>query len=197
MRYGYVRVSTKDQNPARQLALLANSNLDKVYIEKVSGKDFISRHWYIQLKRRILKKDDVLVICSIDRLGRNYEQIIQEWRFLIDKGVAVEVLDMPILNTSQSQLGGLDNRFIADLVLQILAYVSQKERENIKERQKQGIEEAQKRGVRFGRPKKELPDNFKEVIEKYKMHQITHIQAIDLLKISRSKFFRLLKRKEK
>ena len=191
MIYAYARVSTKEQNLDRQIDEFKKLGIEKIVCEKQSGKDFESRKIYQALKKR-LKKDDELVIMSIDRLGRNYEQILDEWRYLSQKNVYIRVLDMPILNT-KNNINGLDSRFISDLVLQILAYVSEKEREKIKERQRQGIESAMAKGVRFGRPKKKLPDNFYEIVSLYKKGSITNIQAVKELEISRSRFFRLIK----
>ena len=147
--YAYARVSTKEQNLDRQLEEL-KKHTDKIYQEKQSGKDFETRIVFQKLKRR-LKQGDTLIICSIDRLGRNYEQILNEWKEITNKGCDIQVLDMPILNTKNG-VAGLDGKFISNLVLQILAYVSQKEREKIKERQKQGIKCAMDKGVKFGRP---------------------------------------------
>ena len=191
MIYAYARVSTKEQNLDRQIDEFKKLGIEKIICEKQSGKDFESRKIYQALKKR-LKKDDELVIMSIDRLGRNYEQILDEWRYLSQKNVYIRVLDMPILNT-KNNINGLDSRFISDLVLQILAYVSEKEREKIKERQRQGIESAMAKGVRFGRPKKKLPDKFYEIVSLYKKGSITNIQAVKELGISRSRFFRLIK----
>lgn len=150
MIYGYARVSTKEQKLDRQLMELNKIGCEKIYQEKQSGKDFESRTVYQQLKRK-LKDGDLLVILSLDRLGRNYQEILDEWESITYKGCDIQVLDMPILNTKNG-VEGLDGKFISNLVLQILAYVSQKEREKIKERQRQGIDSAMARGVKFGRP---------------------------------------------
>ena len=149
MIYAYARVSTKEQNLDRQLEELKKYT-DKIYQEKQSGKDFESRIIYQKMKKK-LSAGDLLIIASLDRLGRNYEQIISEWKDITNKGCDIQVLDMPILNTKNG-VDGLDGKFISNLVLQILAYVSQKEREKIKERQKQGIRIAKEKGVKFGRP---------------------------------------------
>ena len=192
----YMRVSSKEQNLDRQIAEIRKYGKEKniqiaEYQEKQSGKDFETRTVFQKLKRR-LKQGDILIICSIDRLGRNYEQILNEWKDITNKGCDIQVLDMPILNTKNG-VEGLDGKFISNLVLQILAYVSQKEREKIKERQKQGIKCAMDKGVKFGRPKKDLPDNFYEIVSLYKKGFITNIQAVKELGISRSRFFRLIK----
>jgi DNA invertase Pin-like site-specific DNA recombinase len=193
MVYAYLRVSTKEQNLDRQIDEVRKSgiHIDRECHEMQSGKDFKSRRVYQKLKKR-LTWGDTLVICSIDRLGRNYEEILKEWKEITNKGVDIQVLDMPILNTKNG-VEGLDGKFISNLVLQILAYVAQKEREKIKERQRQGIDSAMAKGVRFGRPKKELPENYELVVEQYRNHEITNMQAVKMLGISRANFFRLLK----
>lgn len=194
MIVAYARVSTKEQNLDRQINEFKKLGIEKIVCEKQSGKDFESRKIYQALKKR-LKENDELVISSIDRLGRNYEQILNEWRYLSQKKVYIRVLDMPILNT-KTEINGLDSRFISDLVLQILAYVSEKEREKIKERQRQGIESAMAKGVRFGRPKKRIEStngSVDDVFRAYKLGQITCEKALEYLNISRTQFFRLTK----
>ena len=157
--YGYVRVSTKEQHEDRQIQALvqfgvSNSNL---YIDKQSGKDF-KRPKYQELMEK-LKKGDILVLSSIDRLGRNYSEIQEQWKVLTkEKEVDIVILDMPLLDTRKEN-GDLTGEFIADMVLQILAYVSEIERDNIRTRQREGIVSAKKRGVIFGRPRKKLPTN--------------------------------------
>ena len=150
MIYGYARVSSKEQNLDRQITELNNVGCEKIFQEKQSGKDFESRNIYQKMKKK-LSGGDLLIILSIDRLGRNYQEILDEWKYITNKGCDIQVIDMPILNT-QNGVEGLDGKFISNLVLQILAYVSQKEREKIKERQKQGIKCAMEKGVKFGRP---------------------------------------------
>lgn len=149
---GYARVSTKDQNLDRQIDSLNKIEVDKLFLEKQSGKDFASREVY-QFMKGQLKSGDTLVIASIDRLGRNYDEILVEWQELTNRGVEMQVLDMPMLNTKNG-VNGLDGKFLSNLVLQVLAYVAQKEREKIKERQAEGIKVAKEKGVRFGRPSK-------------------------------------------
>ena len=163
MVYGYARVSTKEQNTARQLEAFKAEHVDRVIEEHGSGKDFENRAEYQKL-RRMLKSGDTLVVMSRDRFGRNYVEIIDEWRYLTKKkGVLIRVLDMPILSQA---VPGLTGQFIADIVLQLLSYVAQSERERIHERQMQGIAAAKARGVRFGRPMStEFPANFAEVAE--------------------------------
>ena len=161
--YGYVRVSSVEQNEDRQMIALENVGVSKrnIFTDKQSGKDF-ERGQYKRLLKK-LKPGDLLYILSIDRLGRNYIEIQEQWRVLTkEKGIDIGVIDMPILDTRKGK--DLMGTFIADLVLQILSFVAQTERENIRSRQAQGIAAAKKRGVKFGRPKKELPTNFKSVI---------------------------------
>lgn len=159
-KYGYVRVSSRDQNPDRQIKALTDYgvNREKVYIDYVSGKDF-NRPEYKDLISRI-NRGDVLVVKSIDRLGRNYDEIIEQWRMICRvKKADIEVLDFPLLNTNQSR-DGLTGVFISDITLQILAYLAETEREFIKSRQAEGIAIAKLRGVKFGADKKTLPESF-------------------------------------
>lgn len=190
--YGYVRVSSLDQNEKRQLdSLLELGILEKnIYIDKQSGKDF-ERPRYKKLKNK-LKKGDLLVIMSIDRLGRNYEEIQYQWRILTkEKEVDIYVVDMPLLDTRNGK--DLMGTFIADLVLQILSFVAQNERENIKKRQLQGIKSAKARGIKFGRPKIILPDNFNEVMDKYKNKHISIDEVLGQYPISKATFYRRLR----
>lgn len=174
--YGYVRVSSTDQNEERQLISLQERNVrrENIYIEKQSGKDFDRP----QYKKMIegLQPGDLLYISSIDRLGRNYEEIQNQWRILTkEKYIDICVLDMPLLDTRNGK--DLMGTFIADLVLQILSFVAQSERENIRKRQAEGIAAAKARGVQFGRPRRELPDNFQEICDKWKKGLITGTEA--------------------
>lgn len=190
--FGYVRVSSLDQNEKRQLdSLLELGILEKnIYIDKQSGKDF-ERPRYKKLKNK-LKKGDLLIIMSIDRLGRNYEEIQYQWRILTkEKEVDIYVVDMPLLDTRNGK--DLMGTFIADLVLQILSFVAQNERENIKKRQLQGIKSAKARGIKFGRPKIILPDNFNEVMDKYKNKHITIDEVLSQYPISKATFYRRLR----
>lgn len=196
MIYGYARVSTKDQNLDRQLEELRKYETDKIYTEKQSGKDFNSRKVYQTLRKK-LSGGDLLIIMSIDRLGRNYQEILDEWRYLTEKkNVDIQVLDMPILNT-KSNISGLDGKFISNLVLLIQAYTSQKEREKIKERQAQGIKIAKEKGVKLGRPIAVLPDNAEEIIQEYLDNKLNFKQATEKMGVSRGTFARLLKPNEK
>lgn len=157
MKYAYIRVSTKDQNIDRQVEAMKEAGIDKskMFIDKQSGKDFERKNYKKMLRK--LKAGDEVYIKSIDRLGRNYDEIIEQWRILTkDKDVDVSVLDFPLLDT-KNKINGLTGKFIADLVLQILSYVAQIERENIRQRQAEGIRIAKEKGVKFGRPVMDIP----------------------------------------
>ena len=174
--YGYIRVSSTDQCEDRQLIALREAGVPdaNIYIDKQSGKDF-DRPSYKRMIRK-LKRDDLLYIMSIDRLGRNYEEILRQWRILIkDKGVDIVVLDMPLLDTRRGK--DLMGTFLSDIVLQVLSFVAENERANIKQRQAEGIAAAKARGVRFGRPPRPLPDNFDEVCRDWQDKKITLRQA--------------------
>lgn len=191
MNYGYIRVSSKDQCEDRQFLALKQFDIPRknIYVDKVSGKNF-DRPQYNRLVKR-LKKGDVLIVLSIDRLGRNYDEIQNQWRIITKvKQVDIVVLDMPLLDTRKKGDQDLTGTFIADMVLQILAYVAQIERENIKQRQKEGIHAAKSRGVIFGRPKKDVPQNFKEIKNQWLQNQITSRQAAKALGIAQSTFLR-------
>lgn len=188
--YGYVRVSSKDQCEARQVLALREFKVPEhnIYMDKMSGKDF-NRPQYRRMVRK-LKAGDVLVVKSIDRLGRNYEEILEQWRMLTKKKeVDVVVLDMPLLDTRMSG-GNLTGVFVADLVLQILSYVAQTERENIRQRQREGIAAAKQRGVKFGRPKKQVPEEFARLREKWMQKEVSSREAAKRLGISQDTFLR-------
>ncbi len=188
--YGYARVSTKDQCEDRQLLALADFlvSQEKIYLDKLSGKDF-NRPQYRKLLRR-LQAGDVLVIKSIDRLGRNYEEILEQWRIITKvKQTDVVVLDMPLLDTRRNGKD-LTGTFVADLVLQILSYVAQTERENIRQRQKEGIAAAKLRGVRFGRPRMPVPDGFHKLKLQWERKEISSREAAKQLHISQDTFLR-------
>lgn len=177
--YGYIRVSTREQNEDRQLIALQEAGVAEKFIfaDKQSGKDF-NRPKYRQLLRK-LKKDDLLYIKSIDRLGRNYEEILQQWRLLTkEKGVDIVVLDMPLLDTRRGK--DLMGTFLSDIVLQVLSFVAENERTNIRQRQAEGIEAAKTRGVQFGRPPKPLPVNFNEAYRRWESGEITGTAAATL-----------------
>lgn len=191
--YGYVRVSSTDQNEDRQMLALKKQNIaDKnIYIDKLSGKDF-NRPAYQKLIKK-LKSGDLLYILSIDRLGRNYEEIQNQWRVLTKEiGADICVIDMPLLDTRQGK--DLMGTFIADLVLQILSFVAQSERENIRKRQLQGIAAAKAKGVRFGRPEKEIPTEFISLIRKWEQKKITLAEILNRCQISESTFYRRLRK---
>lgn len=193
--YGYVRVSSKDQCLARQLITMKKLGLQHIFIDKLSGKNF-DRPAYRELLKT-LKPKDVLVVSSIDRLGRDYEEIQKQWRLLTkEMDVDIVVLDMPLLDTRQKEGRDLTGTFIADLVLQILAYVAEIERKNIRERQRQGIEAAMARGVRFGRPNKKIPPAFTKIKDRWEKQQISSRDAARELGISQSTFLKWINESE-
>lgn len=187
--YGYVRVSSKDQNEDRQVLALQAFGIspDKIVIEKQSGKDF-NRPRYKSLLRR-LHKDDVLVVQSIDRLGRNYNEIIDQWRIITkEKKAAIVVLDMPLLDTRQGR--DLTGTLIADIVLQLLSYVAQTEREYIKKRQAEGIAAAKARGVKFGAPPKLKPPQYKSILVLYENGKLSAREAAKQCGVVRQTFLK-------
>lgn len=193
--YGYVRVSSIDQNEDRQLVVMSENNVPSknVYIDKQSGKDF-DRPQYKKLVKK-LKAGDLLYILSIDRLGRNYEDIQKQWRILTkDIGVDICVVDMPLLDTRNGK--DLMGTFIADLVLQILSFVAQSERENIKKRQAQGIAAAKARGVHFGRQPIPLPPEFENVYHRWKKENLSARKAGKLLGVTHQTFLKWAKQQE-
>ena len=170
--YGYIRVSTREQNEDRQILALKELAIPEknLFMDKQSGKDF-ERPQYRKMVRK-LKKDDLLYIKSIDRLGRNYSEILEQWRILTkEKGVDIVVLDMPLLDTRRGK--DLMGTFLSDIVLQVLSFVAENERTNIRQRQAEGIAAAKARGVRFGRPPKSLPENFHHLYQQWKNGKIT------------------------
>ena len=176
MTYGYVRVSSRDQNEERQLIALRELSVPtkNIYVDKQSGKDF-DRPQYKRLLRK-MKKDDLLCIKSIDRLGRNYAEILEQWRVLTkEKGVDIAVLDMPLLDTRRGK--DLMGTFLSDIVLQVLSFVAENERTNIRQRQAEGIAAAKARGIRFGRPPRPLPEKFQSAYQRWKMGEITGTAA--------------------
>ncbi len=186
--YAYVRVSSRDQNEQRQLIAMAGVNVPRknIYIDKQSGMDF-NRPMYKRLLKK-LKKDDLLYIKSIDRLGRDYEEILEQWRLLTkEKGVDIAVLDMPLLDTRRGK--DLLGAFIADLVLQLLSFISENERKNIKERQREGIEAAKLKGVRFGRPEKPVPEDFEEIYNKWLAKEMSAEEAAKRCNFTRTTFY--------
>ena len=170
--YGYIRVSSKDQNLDRQVSAMREEGIwpSRLYMDRQSGKDF-NRPAYCRLVKR-LRVGDLLVVKSIDRLGRNYDEVIEQWRFLTkERGVDIRVLDMPLLDTTHAK--DLLGTFIADLTLQVLSYCAHAERDNTRQRQREGIVSAKARGVRFGRPKKELPEDFDELYVAWRRGELT------------------------
>ncbi len=185
--YGYVRVSTREQNDARQVAAMREFGVAEknIVTEKLSGKDF-NRPRYQRLVRK-LRPEDVLVVKSIDRLGRNYEEILEQWAYITkERGAAIVVLDMPLLDTRQGR--DLTGTLIADIVLQLLSYVAQTERENIRQRQAEGIAAAKARGVRFGAPYKALPDNFEDLRQAWRSGELTLRAAAEVCGIPKTTF---------
>ena len=196
MKYGYVRVSTAQQHIDRQIDALLELGLDKssIYIDYESGKDFNRRN-YKKLIRK-LKKDDLVIIKSIDRLGRDYNMIIEEWRLITkEKEADIMVIDMPLLDT-RIEGKNLVGKFISDIVLQVLSFVAQNERETMRVRQAEGIKTAKARGVKFGRPRITLPNNFEIVARQYLNKEITNKKACEILGMTRGSFFRYLKELE-
>lgn len=186
--YGYIRVSSKDQKEDRQQIALkeVGVELQNIYVDKQSGKDF-NRPQYKKMLRK-LKKDDLLYIKSIDRLGRNYEEILQQWRILTkENGVDIVVLDMPLLDTRRGK--DLMGTFLSDIVLQVLSFVAENERTNIKQRQAEGIAAAKAQGIKFGRPPLPLPDNFYEVHKAWRSKKITLKQAAEACNMSVGTFY--------
>ena len=190
--YGYIRVSSRDQNEDRQLIALADAGVpgENIFLDKQSGKDF-NRPRYQSMLRK-LKKDDLLYIKSIDRLGRNYDEILQQWRMLTkEKGVDIAVLDMPLLDTRRGK--DLMGTFLSDIVLQVLSFVAENERTNIRQRQAEGIAAAKARGVKFGRPAVVPPENFGEIVRAWEKRQISFREALERCGMSESTFYRRLR----
>ncbi len=191
-RYGYVRVSTKEQNEDRQLLAMQQVGIpiDRIFIDKQSGKDF-DRPEYQKLLR-VLKEGDLLLVKSIDRLGRDYEEIIEQWRYITKEIKSdIKVIDMPLLDTTLSK--DLLGTFIADLVLQVLSFAAENERENIKQRQREGIDAAQARGVRFGRPGVKISPEVEHTILKYMQKKLPLQEALRQSGLSQGTFYRTMK----
>ena len=187
--YGYVRVSSTDQNEDRQMLALAEVGVPEkhIFMDKQSGKSFDRPQYKKMIKK--LKAGDLLYVLSIDRLGRNYEEIQNQWRVITKEiGADVCILDMPLLDTRQGK--DLMGTFIADLVLQILSFVAQSERENIRKRQAEGIAAAKAKGVRFGRPEKDVPENFAKIIKDWEKGTLSTAEALKLCDMSESTFYR-------
>lgn len=191
-KFGYVRVSSRDQNEDRQIIEMEKLNIrsENIYTDKQSGKDFNRPRYLLMLNK--LCAGDILFVKSIDRLGRNYEDILNQWKLLTrEKNIDIVVIDMPLLDTRKGK--DLMGTFIADLVLQVLSFVAQNERENIRQRQREGICAAKKRGVEFGRPVKKVPEDFMQMIEKWKKGQISANDIAMQSNISIATFYRRLR----
>ena len=192
MTYGYARVSSQEQNEARQLIALKKAGVRRktLYVDKQSGKDFQRPQYQRMLQR--LKKDDLLCVKSIDRLGRNYGEILGQWRLLTkEKGVDILVLDMPLLDTRNGK--DLIGTFLSDIVLQVLSFVAENERESIRQRQSEGIEAAKERGVQFGRPVVPAPEDFPAIISEWESGQLPFAEALAQTGLSRGTFYRRLR----
>ena len=195
--YGYIRVSAADQNEARQVdaMVLAGIERDHLVIDKQSGKDFRRPGW--RRLRRKLKGGDLVVVQSIDRLGRNYTEILEEWRGIVKgKGANIRVLDMPLLDTTNNT-HGLIGQFVADIVLQILSFVAESERKSIRDRQRQGIASAKMRGVKFGRPRSPLPECFNDCADQVAARKLSSRTAAAFCGMSRTTFWRAMKSHKK
>ena len=191
--YGYIRVSSMEQNEDRQIIALKNAgvSVNHMFMDKQSGKDFHRTDYEKMVS--LLQEGDLLYVMSIDRLGRNYAEIQNQWRILTKEiGIDICVLDMPLLDTRNGK--DLMGTFIADLVLQILSFVAENERENIRKRQEQGIAAAKSRGVRFGRPESKVPDDFQDIVRAWKRGNIEFYEVLDRCQMSKSTFFRRLRR---
>lgn len=189
-KYGYIRVSTKEQNPERQFNAMQEYSVprENVYLDKMSGKDFLRPQY--QKLLTILQQGDVLIIKSIDRLGRNYGDILEQWQKITKEiGADIRVIDMPLLNTDSFH-GDLTGVFISDLVLQILAYVAETERSFIRQRQAEGIAAAKAKGVKFGCQKKEMPEDFEKYCKMWEQGEISIRKAAEILNMSHSTFYR-------
>lgn len=192
--YGYARVSSKDQNVERQLKAFEELNINErdIFVDKQSGKDFDNRNQY-QILKRMLRENDILVIKSIDRLGRNYEMIINEWRDITKNIKAdIKVIDMPLLDTSNNK--ELLGNVISDIVLGLLSYVAEQEREFIKHRQKEGIIIAKRKGIKLGRPRISKPNNFDYIADKWRNNELTTKEALNELNLKPNTFYNFLKK---
>ena len=190
--YGYIRVSTQEQNIERQMIALLDTGVDgkDVYIDRQSGKNF-KRPAYGKMLRRV-REGDLIVVKSIDRLGRNYQEIMEQWRIITkEKKVDIRILDMPLLDTTRTK--DLLGTFISDVVLQLLSFVAENERDNIRQRQAEGIAAAKARGIRFGKPKIPTPDNFPELYRRWIMDDITTKEFAAFCKMGRSTLYKRIR----
>ena len=191
--YGYCRVSTAEQNEARQMNALAALNISQthIYVDKISGKDFTRPAWHALVSQ--LTPGDLLYVHSIDRLGRNYIEIQEWWRILTkEMGIDIVVLSMPLLDTRREK--DLMGSFISDIVLQILSFVAQNERESIRSRQAEGIKAAMQQGTKFGRPSKKLPDNFKKIVSRWEQGKLSFEEALEKTGMKQSTFYNHLRK---
>ena len=193
--YGYARVSSKEQNLDRQIESLKKYGVEErdIITDKQSGKDF-NREGYITLKNSLLREGDILVIKELDRLGRNMDQIKQEWQELEKLGVNIVVLDNPVLNTEGKT--DLERKLIGNIIFELLTYMAQKEREKIKQRQREGIDAAKALGKHLGRPRAIYPDNWNEIYPKWKNGEIKAVEAMELMGLKKNTFYNLIKRLE-
>ena len=191
--YGYARVSSKEQNLDRQIESLKKYGVEErdIITDKQSGKDF-NREGYITLKNSLLREGDILVIKELDRLGRNMDQIKQEWQELEKLGVNIVVLDNPVLNTEGKT--DLERKLIGNIIFELLTYMAQKEREKIKQRQREGIDAAKALGKHLGRPREIYPDNWNEIYTKWKNGEIKAVEAMELMGLRKNTFYNLIKR---
>ena len=189
--FAYIRVSSREQNENRQLDALKGLNIDEIIVEKASGKNFVGREKYQTMKSQ-LRCGDLVIVKSIDRLGRNYSEILEQWRIITKiKKADIFVIDMPVLDTRRGK--DLMGTFLSDIVLQVLSFVAENERENIRKRQEQGIAAAKKRGVRFGRPESKVPDNFKSIVRSWEHGSIRLEEVLEKCQMSKSTFYRRLR----
>jgi len=189
--YGYIRVSSIDQNESRQIAAMDELKIPRkqIFMDKVSGKDF-NRVSYKSLVKK-LKPGDLLYIKSIDRLGRNYEEILEQWRVLTkERGIDISVIDMDILDTRNGK--DLMGTFLSDIVLALLSYVAQNERENIRQRQREGISAAKARGIKFGRPVKKPPEDFAKLVKRWERGSLNFDEVLEQTGLKESSFYRRL-----
>jgi DNA invertase Pin-like site-specific DNA recombinase len=192
--YGYARVSAKDQNEARQIVEFQNYGIPErdIFMDKLSGKDF-SRPKYLMLRDHLLRKGDTLIIKHLDRFGRNYQEILDEWKHIVkDIGADIVVIDMPLLDTRQSK--DLLGTLITDIILQLLSYVAEQERHNIRQRQREGIAIARSQGVKFGRSENTFPPAWEELYAKWQAGEITAVAFYKELDIPKSSFYDLARR---
>lgn len=194
-KYGYARVSTKEQNLDRQIEALKGHGIAEkdIRTDKASGKDF-NREGYKALKEQLLRSGDILVIKELDRLGRDMEQIKQEWQELLEMGIDIVVLDTPILNTTNKN--DIEKNLISNIVFELLTYMAEKERLKIRARQREGIDQAKAQGKHLGRPRADIPEGFEVVYSDWKQGNITGVKAMEQLRLKRTTFYKIVKEYE-